>query len=45
MTMSDRQANDRVEQFQQPGVPILVSRLISTRSGDNPQAKAGAESD
>ena len=28
-TMADRQLRDAVEQFQQPGVPILVTRLIS----------------
>lgn len=29
VTMADRQLRDAVEQFQQPGVPILVTRLIS----------------
>jgi len=29
MTMADRQLRDAVEQFQQTGVPILVTRLIS----------------
>ena len=28
MTMADRQIQDRVEQLQQPGVPVRVSRLI-----------------
>jgi len=30
MTMTDRQLQGRVEQFQRPGVPIVVTRLIST---------------
>lgn len=43
MTMADRQLQDRVEEFQQPGVPILVSRLISTSSQDDPAATAGPD--
>ena len=45
ITMSDRQTHDRVEKFQQPDVPILVSRLISTSSRDNPQAEAKAKAE
>ena len=45
MTLSDRRANDRVEQFQRQDVPILVSRLISTRSSDNPPEKRREEFD
>jgi hypothetical protein len=32
---ADRQLQDRIEQFQQPGGPIRISRLISTNSLDN----------
>jgi hypothetical protein len=31
MTMTDQVAQDRVEAFLKPGVPIEVTRLISTR--------------
>jgi Transmembrane secretion effector len=31
MTMADRRHEERVEQFQRPGVPIRVSRLIGVR--------------
>jgi len=40
MTMADRQLQDRVEQLQQPGVPIRVSRLISANWRDDPAATA-----
>jgi len=43
ITQSIRQDRDRVEQFQQPGVPIVVSRLISTSALDNPQAGGAAD--
>jgi hypothetical protein len=43
MTMADRQLQDRVDEFQQPGVPILVSRLISTSSRDDPATTAGSD--
>jgi len=38
MTMADRQLQERVEQFQQPGVPIRVSRLIGANWRDEPAA-------
>jgi len=34
MTIADRQVQERVEQFQQPGVAIRISRLIGTTSRD-----------
>jgi len=40
MTMADRQLQGRVEQLQQPGVPIRVSRLISANWRDDPAATA-----
>jgi len=43
MTMTDRALQDRVEQFQQPGVPIRVSRLISANSRNDPAAMAGPD--
>jgi MFS family permease len=43
MTMSDRQIQSRVEQFQQPGVPIPVTRLISTDLRDASGAAADPE--
>jgi hypothetical protein len=30
MSVADRQVHDRMEQFQQPGAPIQITRLIST---------------
>ena len=35
MTMADQQAQDRVEAFLQPGAGIVVTRLISTHSGED----------
>ena len=35
MTVKDRQHQDGLEKFQQPGIPILITRLISTRSQDD----------
>ena len=43
MTMADRQLRDSVEQFQQPGVPVLVTRLISVDRQDDPAATAGPD--
>lgn len=34
MTVADQQAQDRVEAYLQPGAKIVVTRLISTRSGE-----------
>jgi len=31
MTVADRKHEERVEQFQRPGVPVRVSRLIGVR--------------
>jgi hypothetical protein len=30
MSVADREVHTRLEQFQQPGVPIEITRLIST---------------
>jgi len=38
MTMTDRQLQDRVEQLQQPGVPIRVTRLIGADWRDDAAA-------
>ena len=43
MTMTDRQLQHRVEQFQQPGVPIRVIRLISANWRDGPAATTGPD--
>ena len=43
MTMADRQLQERVERFQQPAVPIRVSRLISANWRDGPAPSAGPE--
>ena len=45
MTMADQQVYDRVGEFLQPGAKLLVTRLISTSSRDNPQVKAKAQPD
>ncbi len=34
MSVADRQIHDRMEQFQQPGLPIHITRLISTSLRD-----------
>jgi hypothetical protein len=34
MTVTDRQVQERVRQFQQPGVEIRISRLIGTNARD-----------
>lgn len=43
MTMADRQVQERVEQFQQPGVPIRITRLISSDWREDPAATAGPD--
>lgn len=43
MTMADRQVQERVEQFQQPGVPIRVTRLISSDWREEPAATVGSD--
>ena len=43
MTMADRQVRERVEQFQQPGIPIRVTRLISANWRQEPPPTADAD--
>jgi predicted MFS family arabinose efflux permease len=38
MTIADRQLQDEVEQFQRPGVPVRVSRLIGVSAAESPAA-------
>ncbi len=38
MTIADRQIQDDVEQFQRPGVPVRVSRLIGVSAAESPAA-------
>lgn len=45
MTMTDQQAQDRVEEFLRPGSKIAVSRLIGTSVRDNPPGTANANPD
>ena len=45
ITMSDRQALDRVARFQQPGVSTVVTRLISTRPLEDRQVRDEADPD